>query len=357
MTKSTDERPARLKEPGDFIPNSYQTPNDYADLYMHLLSGDEWKVLSYAVRRTFGFGRYDRPEDRISVSQFQQGKRSRETGQMLDHGTGLSRPTIIKALAALCDFGLIVFVAPNDLRANDGDAYGLQLDPSKVQLDQLLARVEQKRETARSRTSAARKLTPRHRANTHTQSPVTYQTPSKCDLPPPVNATYQPESPEPVSGTDAPRYVPLTAGGKSHLNTIPRGKPGENQNTHTPRTSEPPGPPKPVCVCRTAHASEFCEPARREYALAHPVSINVPDRWVWSKRACDGEFDAGIRRWLTSGKPVEGTAATAKPADTSACPDCRGSGSVFDDPADPKTHRRCKHPRLFPRAEAAAAPP
>ena len=39
----------------DFIPNSYQTPNAYIDKYLHLLTGEEWKVLSYAIRRILGF--------------------------------------------------------------------------------------------------------------------------------------------------------------------------------------------------------------------------------------------------------------------------------------------------------------
>ena len=47
-------------------PNGYRTLNDYADRYMHLLTSDEWKVLSYVVRRTFGF---QAREGRISLTQ------------------------------------------------------------------------------------------------------------------------------------------------------------------------------------------------------------------------------------------------------------------------------------------------
>lgn len=92
--------------------------------------------------------------------------------------------------------------------------------------------------------------------------------------------------------------------------------------------------------------TEFPPEQRMEYALAHPQSINRPEQWVWSKRTCVGEFDPAIRVWLNSGKPGQGSAATARPRDTSACTDCHGEGYYFENPADARTHRRCNHPRL-----------
>jgi hypothetical protein len=130
------------------------------------------------------------------------------------------------------------------------------------------------------------------------------------------------------------------------------------KNTHTtPRASASPPTPPPngnrVCV---SSSSAFSPEQRREYALAHPLSIQTPDRWLWSKRTAAGEFDDAIRHWIATGKPIEGSAATAKPADMSACPDCHGSGSVFGNPSDPKTHRRCTHPLLCRDTTAAAQP-
>jgi hypothetical protein len=101
--------------------------------------------------------------------------------------------------------------------------------------------------------------------------------------------------------------------------------------------------------------TRYSLPQLREYSLAHPLSLTEPERWVHSKRTRAGEFDESIREWYTQGKPVEGSAATAKPADTSACPDCGGQGYYFEDPTDPKTHRRCGHPRLHDEANAELA--
>jgi hypothetical protein len=105
-------------------------------------------------------------------------------------------------------------------------------------------------------------------------------------------------------------------------------------------------------VCVPSGVTMYSTSQREEYAFAHPLSIVKPRQWVWSKRTCAGEFDDAIRDWYARGKPVEGSAATAKPADTSACPDCGGSGYYFENPTDPGTHRRCTHPRLAEGLEA-----
>ena len=48
-----------------FVPNSFQTPNDYVDEIMPYLTGEEFKVLIYAVRRILGF---QKRQDRTSLS-------------------------------------------------------------------------------------------------------------------------------------------------------------------------------------------------------------------------------------------------------------------------------------------------
>lgn len=145
-----------------FIPNSFQTPNEYVDHFMHLLTSDEWKVLSYTVRRIFGFQqRYDR----ISLTQYQTGTVSRETGEQLDHGTGLSRKTVVKVLASLCSFGLLARVAENDLQFNEGACYALQLDASKVGVAGLEERARATREANGRRVEKARACSPRRKAD------------------------------------------------------------------------------------------------------------------------------------------------------------------------------------------------
>ena len=107
-----------------FVPNAFQTPNGYVDSVMPYLTGEEYKVLIYATRRILGF---QKRQDRISLSQFTDGTRSKD-GDVLDKGTGLSVGTVKTCLKSLSDFGLMVKVAPNDPKTNDGDMWALQLD-------------------------------------------------------------------------------------------------------------------------------------------------------------------------------------------------------------------------------------
>src|SRR4051812_8154904 len=117
------ERSGRL-----LVPGSFQTPNWYADELMHLLTPEEWMVLSYAVRRIFGFGKED---DRISQRQFREGTVSIR-GVPLDRGTGLSKATIGAALTELDRFRVLVRTAENDPRTKQGDAYRLERDRSQI---------------------------------------------------------------------------------------------------------------------------------------------------------------------------------------------------------------------------------
>jgi phage replication O-like protein O len=86
------------------IPNSTQIPDVILDRWMAELSGAEFKVLLYIARRTYGFGK---ESDNISLTQIAQGI-TRRDGSILDRGTGVSRPTIVRALKALEERGIVV---------------------------------------------------------------------------------------------------------------------------------------------------------------------------------------------------------------------------------------------------------
>lgn len=85
------------------IPNTTQVPNHVLDHWMAELSGAEFKVLLYIVRRTFGF---QKESDSISISQIVSGITTRD-GRVLDKGTGLSRKAVTLALKALEDKHLV----------------------------------------------------------------------------------------------------------------------------------------------------------------------------------------------------------------------------------------------------------
>jgi hypothetical protein len=136
------------------VPNSYQKPNLYTDKLMRFLTGDEWKTLDYALRRTFGF---QRDRDRISVSQFMNGNgRLDEAGEPVEFGTGLSREAQIRALNELMRFGILVELAPNNTQ-NHGRMWTLQLEESQVRFDLIWMRAECRQAQGRKRTEKARK--------------------------------------------------------------------------------------------------------------------------------------------------------------------------------------------------------
>lgn len=117
-----------MEDKRKYIPNSFQTPNVYIDEYLHILSGNEYKVLSYMMRRIFGF---HKNRDRISVSQISKGLVSSQTGEQLDYGTGLSKVTVISCLEKLQEYGLVIKVSENN-KGNQGAAYELSIMPEEV---------------------------------------------------------------------------------------------------------------------------------------------------------------------------------------------------------------------------------
>jgi biotin operon repressor len=135
-----------------FIPNAYQTPNAYADELMAYLTPEEWMVLSYAIRRIFGF---NKRQDRISKRQFMTGTVD-ENGEHLDRGTGLGEAAVTNALKSLKDYGILIFVDENDPDKNEGRLYALQMESDRVDIDGLRKRREEKQEKANQRMNNAR---------------------------------------------------------------------------------------------------------------------------------------------------------------------------------------------------------
>jgi hypothetical protein len=137
-----------------FVPNAFQTPNAYVDLVMPYLTGEEYKVLTYAVRRILGF---QKRQDHISLSQFTDGTKSKD-GEVLDSGTGLSVETVKKCLASLVSFGLMLRLKENDTKTNLGTLWALQWDGEKVNWQALKERNEKKSKTHKKKMAKARSM-------------------------------------------------------------------------------------------------------------------------------------------------------------------------------------------------------
>ena len=85
-------------------PTYTQVPDELFDELLSELGGAELKALLYIIRRTFGF---KRESDNISLSQMLNGIVTSE-GNRLDHGAGLSKPTLLKALRDLTQRNIII---------------------------------------------------------------------------------------------------------------------------------------------------------------------------------------------------------------------------------------------------------
>jgi hypothetical protein len=95
---------------GFYVPNSTQVPDTLFDELLSELSGAELKVVLYIIRRTFGF---KRQSDTISISQLLHGI-TKKDGEVLDRGTGLSKPTLLQALKSLSERNIILPVRQFD---------------------------------------------------------------------------------------------------------------------------------------------------------------------------------------------------------------------------------------------------
>lgn len=113
-----------LKFSGYFAPNYTPVPDQLFDEHLHLLSGAELKVLLYICRRTFGF---KRDSDNISLNQMLDGIVKKD-GTRLDHGTGLSKSTLLKAIKSLVDMNFIVSEQrSSESKGNEATNYRLSI--------------------------------------------------------------------------------------------------------------------------------------------------------------------------------------------------------------------------------------
>lgn len=118
------------------------------DKCLHLLDGNEIKVLLYVIRRIIGF---NKNFDFISLGQLENGIVT-QSGERLDSGTGLSKPSIIKALSGLKKYGILLEVQKSQ-SPKLGSAYTLQFNYDKIDLTNL-----EKRELDKGRNTSKKDL-------------------------------------------------------------------------------------------------------------------------------------------------------------------------------------------------------
>ena len=135
MRESEDRRADDYRFDGLETLDGTMFPDALLDHVMANLTGAEFKVLAYIVRRTFGFNKH---ADTISLDQICKGVK-RIDGRLLDEGTGLSKKTAIAALKGLEDKGVIVADRRSTNKGSLPSAFAIRL---KDQLPQGVAPVD-----------------------------------------------------------------------------------------------------------------------------------------------------------------------------------------------------------------------
>lgn len=109
---------------GFIFPTTTPIPDQVFDELLHLLSGNELKVLLYICRRTFGF---KKESDTISLNQMVNGITTRD-GRVLDRGTGLSKATVARCLNTLEERNIILRLRQySDDRGDEPTTYALNI--------------------------------------------------------------------------------------------------------------------------------------------------------------------------------------------------------------------------------------
>ena len=130
------------------IPNSFQSPNAYVDTAMELLTGEEYKCLSFAARHILGWqDKINSREGVISLSMFEHGYEDASGTHY--GGTGITRAAIQTALEQLVTYKLLLKLGdptPDGQRWQLGDA---------PDFEGLKQRRDQQVEAARLRTAKA----------------------------------------------------------------------------------------------------------------------------------------------------------------------------------------------------------
>ncbi len=130
------------------IPNAFQSPNSYVDVSMELLSGEEYKCLSFAARHILGWqDKINAREGVISLSMFEHGYADASGTRY--GGTGVNRATLIAALEQLVTYGLLIKIGDP---TPDGQRWQLGASPD---WDGLTKRRDAQVETQRARTAKA----------------------------------------------------------------------------------------------------------------------------------------------------------------------------------------------------------
>jgi hypothetical protein len=143
-----------------YLENTCRTPNMYYDLFLYLLTPEEWVILSYTDRHTIGWedirktGKLIR---RISLDEYVNGVWNPKTNNRSDNGTGLSKTAVQKAQSELLKYGFLKKINDADPKNHAGMEVELIIDFAKIDMLGLKLRKENQGILNRKRSISARK--------------------------------------------------------------------------------------------------------------------------------------------------------------------------------------------------------
>src|SRR5438132_11375137 len=85
--------------------NFFRLPNEWTDITAKVTSLAEMKLVEYVLKHTWGYSEFDMVK-KITTDEFMHG-RKKKSGERIDIGTGLSKPSIIAGLKNAVAHGLL----------------------------------------------------------------------------------------------------------------------------------------------------------------------------------------------------------------------------------------------------------
>lgn len=85
--------------------NFFRLPNEWTDITAQVTSLAEMKLVEYVLKHTWGYSEFDVVK-KITTDEFMSG-RKKKSGERVDKGTGLSKPSVIAGLKSAVKHGLL----------------------------------------------------------------------------------------------------------------------------------------------------------------------------------------------------------------------------------------------------------
>src|SRR6266480_3668441 len=119
--------------------NFFRLPNEWTDITAHITSLAEMKLVEYVLKHTWGYSEFDMVK-KITTDEFMNG-RKKKSGDRVDKGTGLSKPSVIAGLKSAVKHGLLEEEIDDSDKARIKKCYKLKMrnpieeeDPEKEEV-------------------------------------------------------------------------------------------------------------------------------------------------------------------------------------------------------------------------------